>query len=160
MPSKKFNLREIKIDENLINQNAPFPQADTFERVIYMLSYIKEGLTSKKELLTQFDITSRQIDYYFNVLAWLNLCEYDGDTISLTKRGLQISELPHFEKLKELAKIVFANRIFNLGLLKGIDSIPEDEFKKWKIGKSTIGRRKITISSWIKYFRQSFPETN
>lgn len=154
MPSERFDLYEIKINEELINQQAPFPQADTFERVLYMLSYIKEDVASKQELFAQFDITDRQIDYYFNVLSWMGLCDYDGDTIKLTDEGLKISDLSHIDKLKELAGIVFSNRIFNIALHKGVDKVPENEFKKWRIGKSTINRRKITITAWINYFKQ------
>jgi hypothetical protein len=99
-----------------------------------MFIYISSGYTSKEELSKEFDIVSRQIDYYYSVLSFLGLCNYErGDDIILTQRGEKLSKLSKEELLIELAKIIFSSKIFHDAYLFGIDSVDENDFEKWRI---------------------------
>lgn len=52
-----------------------------------MFIYVSTGYNSKDELSKEFDIVSRQIDYYYSVMGFLGLCKNErGDSISLTER--------------------------------------------------------------------------
>ncbi len=121
-----------------------------------MFIYISSGYTSKEELSKEFDIVSRQIDYYYSVLSFLGLCDYErGDDIILTERGEKLSKLSKEELLIELAKIIFSSEIFHDAYLFGIDSVDEKDFEKWRISGSTIKRRLQTVNAWIRYFKES-----
>lgn len=121
-----------------------------------MFIYISSGYTSKEELSKEFDIVSRQIDYYFSVLSFLGLCDSEkGDIIRLTTIGERLSKLSKEEILSELAEIIFSSKIFNDAYRNGISSVNERDFEKWRISGSTIKRRLQTVNSWIKYFKES-----
>jgi len=134
--------------------HVPFPQADKFEKVMDMLFVIarSNGCLSKQELSLEFDLVSRQIDYYLNVLKWLMVCEERDGCIVLTERGKFIVELPFKERLWELAKIVFAEPIFNNILhQKTIDNL---FFRYGVKSQSTQNRRLQTVNAWISYFKR------
>ncbi len=151
-----FEISRVPIKEWVLNYNAPFPQADDFDKVVSMFIYISSGYTSKEELSKEFDIVSRQIDYYYSVLSFLGLCDYErGDDIILTERGEKLSKLSKEELLIELAKIIFSSEIFHDAYLFGIDSVDEKDFEKWRISGSTIKRRLQTVNAWIRYFKES-----
>lgn len=153
--AEKFEISRVPIKEWVLNYNAPFPQADDFDKVISMFIYISSGYTSKEELSKEFDIVSRQIDYYYSVLSFLGLCNYErGDDIILTQRGEKLSKFSKEELLIELAKIIFSSKIFHDAYLFGIDSVDENDFEKWRISWSTIKRRLQTVNAWIRYFKE------
>lgn len=69
--AQKFNIAHIPVKDGMLNLDAPFPQADDFDKVVSMFLYITSGYTSKEELSKEFDIVERQIFYYYGVLNWL-----------------------------------------------------------------------------------------
>ncbi|MBP9811866.1 hypothetical protein KBC86_00680 [Candidatus Gracilibacteria bacterium] len=154
--AEKFELSKVPVIKNLLNHDAPFPQADDFDKVVSMFLYVAGGYTSKEELSKEFDIVNRQIDYYYSVLSFLGLCIYErGDDIFLTERGEKLSKLSKDELLIELAKIIFSSKIFHDALRGGIDDVDEKDFEVWKISGSTIKRRLQTVNAWIKYFKEN-----
>jgi hypothetical protein len=153
---ERFDLYSIEARErdDLVNLDAPFPQADKFDKVLAMLTAIdSQGPVAKKELSLDFDIVDRQIDYYYNTLKFMGLADSDRDNIWLTDRGREIARLPHRKKLREFARIIFSEPIFNVALKRGVDSVDDGLFSRWGVGGSTIPRRKKTVRSWIEYFR-------
>lgn len=130
------------------------PQVRVIKKVLAMLSYIGSGINSKSELFGEFDVTDRQIDYYLNVLARMNICVYKRDEITLTERWNEIFNMTSEERLQAMAKIIFSNRIFNDALDKWIEGINDKDFEEWKMSTDvTKERRKKTIRSWISFFR-------
>lgn len=155
-PEDRFDLYAVEPREldDLVNLDAPFPQADKFDKVLAMLTAIdSQGPAAKRELTLDFDIVDRQIDYYFNTLRFMGLAESDRENIWLTGRGRKIARLPHRKKLQEMAKIIFSEPIFNRALKQGVDAVDSALFSRWGMGGSTIPRRKKTVRSWIEYFR-------
>jgi len=149
-----YSIYSIPINNFMVNTNVPFPQADKFEKVMDMLFVIarSNGCLSKQELNLEFDLVSRQIDYYLNVLKWLMVCEEKNGCIVLTERGKFIVELPFKERLWELAKIVFAEPIFNNILhQRTIDNL---FFRYGVKSQSTQNRRLQTVNAWISYFKR------
>ncbi|MRR34057.1 hypothetical protein EG829_05045 [bacterium] len=155
---ERFDLYSIEARERdeLVNLDAPFPQADKFDKVLAMLTAIdSQGPVAKKELTLDFDIVDRQIDYYYNTLKFMGLAESDRENIWLSERGREIAGLPHRKKLQEMARIVFSEPIFNIALKRGVDEVDETLFSRWSVGGSTIPRRKKTVRSWVEYFRRA-----
>lgn len=153
-PTTKFSIYDIKIDESLTDSNIPFPQADKFEKVQDMLYVIsKSDCISKYELNLEFDIVSRQIDYYFNVLRWLKVCKEENDCLILTEVGKKIIDLPFKKRIEELAKIVFSDPITNNFLHN--QPINPILFSKYNINSESTQRRRLqTVSAWIRYFQE------
>jgi len=161
-----FDFHKIEYnDEELVNHDAPFPQADRFEKVVIILSKISGyGSVSKsdlqEDLSSDLGLSGRQTDYYFNVLKWLKVADYQDGEIALTPLGEKIEELEYYDKMKKLAEIVFSERIFNIALKSGIEAIPDKLFtEKWRMGSedsATIPRRKHTVKMWLEFFEEVF----
>ncbi len=149
-----FSLYDIKINENIIDSKVPFPQADKFEKIQDILFVISQNdCINKYELNLEFDIVSRQIDYYFNVLKWLKVCKEENECLLLTEQGKYIIALPFKKRIEELAKIVFSEPIFNNTLNQ--KPITEQLFLKYKVNsESTQKRRLQTVKAWISYFKK------
>ncbi len=151
-PKKVISIKDIPINEDMVDVTVPFPQADKFEKIQDMLFVIsKNDCISKFELQLQFDIVPRQIDYYFNVLKWLKVCKEENECLILTTKGLSVIEQPFKSRIEELAKIVFSEPILNF--YYNNKKIPEQCFTKYGMNSdSTQNRRLQTVKSWIKYF--------
>lgn len=158
-----YDLKKIKkLDKPEINLNVPFPQADDFEKVLIMLRKIssfwwemtKEQLETEME---EYELVHRQIDYYSNCLKLMKLCDYEKQIFKLTKKWSEISKLKSKEQAWSLAEIIFSEETFHLALHAWVDSIPDWLFNsKWWMSGSTIWRRKSTLRSWIKWFKDMF----
>ena len=156
---KKFSLNDIeRAKHSLVDTAVPFPQANSFDRIhSIFLNTIKEECPTKMSIIIDFDISlnPRQYDYYFNVLKWLKLCDYDSECISLTDRGNHLLSLDYYDRMIEFALIIFSEPIcFNLFKKLPIDVSDIEKYPK--MSDSTLNRRLSTISSWIKYFNDFF----
>jgi hypothetical protein len=144
-PDKWVSLQEARV---------PFPQADKFETVLAMFSIVMGGdEISKEDLLLQFDIDPRQIDYYSNAMKWLGVVEIKNGVISPTETGKSIFSLSHAARIKRLAEIVFSEPLFHYVLKNPTENVPSEMFMRWHCeSASTQYRRLQTVRSWIKYF--------
>ena len=151
-----FSLYNIQIDQTKIDTTKPFPQADKFENINTMLITISENTClNKEELKAYFAIVDRQIDYYFNVLMWLKLCYEEDNCLHLTPIAEQIINLPFRERMKEIAKIVFAEPIMNAVLNNRDPNL--QIFSYYNVNSdSTIHRRLQTVKAWVNYFKNLF----
>jgi len=157
-PSSAFSLNSIQINQNNIDLNVPFPQADKFDTIHTMLVIIADHpCMTKEELKLNFDIVDRQIDYYYNVLKWLKLCKEENNCMVLTERAIPLLELSFKNRIIELAKLVFSEPIFN----NVLNDRPVDMslFQRYRVNsKSTKNRRLQTAKAWITYFKSIIEE--
>lgn len=157
-----FDLRKIPIEgsEPLVDLNSPFPQANDFGKVLAMLSLMStSGRSRKVELSLEFDITSRQIDYYYAVLRWMKLCTDAHGEIVLTPLGLEISRMPHIAKMQALAKIVFSEPVFRESLRGTPPDAGNKLWNRWGVNENTRTRRLGTVLSWINFFTKAATDT-
>jgi hypothetical protein len=121
-----------------------------------MLSVVSaSGAAIKSELSLEFDITDRQIDYYFAALRWLRLCADRDGRIVPTPRGIKISQMTHSRKIRALAETIFSEPIFHQALAGAIPDPSSPLWYRWHLSDTTIGRRIQTVASWTKYFRNT-----
>ncbi len=158
---EKFSLYDIKPNRKELNLTAPFPQADSFERVNSIFFEIaKTNKIGKQELILNFDVIdkvhNRQIDYYLNVLKWMKLVEINKKEISLTKLGVDLAKLSFIKRIQKFAEIVFSEPILNDFLHNKPTN--ENYFKTYNVSGSTIPRRLQTVKSWVKYFKNKLDE--
>jgi hypothetical protein len=146
----------------LVDLNVPFPQADDFDKVLAMLSAVSaSGGAVKSELSLEFDITERQIDYYFAALRWMRLSTEQHGRIVLTPKGTEISQMGHKRKIRALAEMIFSEPIFHQALA-GTNPDPSSPiWNRWHLNDTTRERRIQTVLKWTEYFRnmQATPGT-
>jgi hypothetical protein len=145
----------------------PFPQADSFERVINLCELLKQrGFLSKEEITQNYDFDSRQTDYYSNAAKYLGLIENERENNQvgcvLTKVGLRIFSLSIVERQLEFVKLILSHGAFKdtLNLYFDKRDMPsKDEvieiMKKSKLynvdSEHTYKRRASTVISWTNW---------
>jgi hypothetical protein len=144
----------------------PFPQADSFERVINLCELLNEKYTLSKEQVTQnYNFTPRQADYYFNAGKYLGLLQRkkeDGTTIfCLTQEGADLFNLSIFNRQIKFIKLILSHRIFNNALSVYLKSAIKPSKRDIiqimcnsnleNIADDTSNRRASTVISWINW---------
>lgn len=144
----------------------PFPQANSFDRVINLLEELIIRDLSKEDIYLMFDIDPRQADYYGNAARYLNLAEiYSDEGITmfrLSKVGKKIMELSYKERQLELLRQVLQHKVFydvfSKTLQKGripekkeIVAIMYNNYIYNVKSHETYERRSGTISRWINW---------
>lgn len=147
--------------------SAPFPQADDFERIIDMASFLGEKPRTVDDIATNYDFHLRQSDYYFSALKFLGLAENvtseDGQRVRVASQlGKKILSLPPRERNLAYAEVLFgithvreafmtavtSNRLPNPREIE--ETILKDSIS-FGIAGSTIRRRAQTIQAWTRW---------
>ncbi len=145
---------------------APFPQANSFERVINLCELLNQKHRLTKEDVTQsYDFDRRQADYYLNAGKYLGLFDRkrEGDLSSfhLTDEGRNLFKISIFDRQIKLVKLILSFRAFHNTLKiyfkNGI--MPEKveivqimrNANLRHITESTYARRSSTVLSWVNW---------
>ncbi|MPM06370.1 hypothetical protein SDC9_52669 [bioreactor metagenome] len=148
--------------------HVPFPQADSFERVINLCELLNQKYSVLKEDITQnYDFEWRQTDYYSNAGKYLGLIDTDHDDNKqpicfLTEKGKRLFSLNLSDRQKALAKIIISFAAFKkslkLYLTKGEMPSKHEIVEIMKQSKlyniesdATYHRRASTICGWINW---------
>jgi hypothetical protein len=176
--AKKYIIRNLSLTtEWLYNKIAttkvenephiPFPQADSFERVINLCEQLnQEGPLSAEQITSNYQFDKRQTDYYFNASRYLGLTEkihLGGEIlITLSEIGQKIMKLDLRSRQEKYIERMLIHGVFKEVLQKCLDGgnlISEQDIvmvmKRHNlfgiISESTYTRRAKTISSWISW---------
>ncbi len=142
----------------------PFPQADSFERLLDLLGLLFEEKLSKDEISLTFRFDARQSDYYTRAGMYLGLIARDNDgNYGLSDDGRTIMLLNSKDKRLRLIERILSKRAFNdaFALFLRYGEIPVkskitsiiDEARP-DLSGSTPGRRASTVSGWIRWIVQ------
>lgn len=172
---KKYILRERAITRSLIEEilkkvafveepTIPFPQADSFERVINVCELIQEERSLTKEFITaNYDFDKRQTDYYTSAARYLGLVEKRQDEhgvqFILTAQGHAIFTKKMAARQLAFIEIILSHKVFHLSLSRTFVQrriLHKDEIvaimkasNLYKVGSdSTYRRRASTVSRW------------
>lgn len=152
----------------------PFPQADTFPRVVDLLGLLVENDLSKSDITRNYDFDERQTGYYTSAGRYLGLMDKYKDEnrqvkFTLTKTGREIMKLNTKDKLLQLVKTIIAHEPFNRVLVDYFQNgTPPEKGKVVEIMKkcdlynvkseNTYMRRSSTIMGWVNWILD-LPET-
>jgi len=157
--STSNDLFKIKINKDMTDRNAPFPQADDFSKVYSIFLKIGEKhIITKSDLFEDYNLTSRQHDYYLNVLIWMRLAIYDSQhkIAFLSDKGIKFYAMNEQDRFLEMAQIVFSNPIFNMILHDKKEKITDQMIKENNMNpqSSTFERRQKAVSPWFNFFKE------
>lgn len=151
----------------------PFPQADSFKRIVDLLTLlmVKDRLT-KDEITEEYQFDARQTNYYTDAARYLGLVDKFTDpdtreiTFKLTDEAQNILHQRHKQKylglIRKILEHVVFYRSFRLWLQQGtikdsdIGRIIEDS--QIPIQGATVGRRARTVRGWIAWIMQQIEE--
>lgn len=169
-------LNELLKKTNIIKEpSIPFPQADSFERVINLCELLNQNEFLTKEMITaNFDFDKRQTDYYSNAAKYLGLLDFNKDIHGnvgcyLTRIGKSIFNLNIIERQKEFIKLILSHQIFKECLencLKNSEMPSKVEvielMKRSKLNNvnssETFKRRSSTVISWTNWILNQINE--
>lgn len=148
----------------------PFPQADSFARVVDLVSLLIDSPMSAEELSDHYGFDARQSDYYYNAAKYLGLAASRRDeTLEVevrepTSEARRIFSLPYREKYLALAELVLSiepvNKAFSFSTPAPEAPAPRtihdifqesDEARHLGYSASTIERRSQTIYAWVQW---------
>ena len=144
----------------------PFPQANSFERVVNLLELIALQPLSKAEITQRYDFDPRQADYYANAARYLGLAEPVEDTWEPTEHGRRVIEQPQRDaRNAALIRALAARRVFRevleLSLARGaVASATEICAAMDGLGLSlaTSRRRASTVARWAQWVLDTVAE--
>lgn len=154
-------LSEILDKTKIVKEpETPFPQADSFERVVNLCELLKQrDFITKEEITENYDFDSRQTDYYSNAGKYLGLINVRRDHIynqigcSLTKLGKQVFNLNLFDRQKEFVKLIISHLAFNKSLKAYLEN--GEMPKKEDIVEIMINSKLYNVNSTVTYFRRA-----
>ena len=141
----------------------PFPQANSFARVVDLLGILFRGDMTRDEVTLNYEFDPRQTDYYITACEYLGLAERfrDGEGepgCRLTEEARRILALPYREKYLGLMGAILRqpvfHRAFELVLRRG--EIPNANQvvrlmleAGLPLAQNTLERRSSTVRGWL-----------
>lgn len=160
--------RIIDQEKTVSEPEIPFPQADSFERVINICEHLREQtFLSKAEITQNYDFDPRQADYYSNATRYLGLAQEGRNNEGIV--GIELSPIGKriFNLSIEMRQIEFVKQILSHSVFKSVTrkwfqegrdlSIEElVEIMKasnlYRINSDlTYRRRASTVRAWISW---------
>lgn len=139
----------------------PFPQANSFERLIDLLGLLYDTPLNKDDITLNYEFAARQSDYYTRAGMYLGLitCE-DNQYYGLSDFGHHVMSKKGKEKRIKIIERVLSRSVFrealNLFLVNGkmpsTDPVAEIISKnRPELSGSTPRRRASTVVGWIEW---------
>jgi predicted transcriptional regulator len=145
----------------------PFPQADSFTRVVDLLGLLVENDMSKEEITRNYAFDVRQTGYYTSAAMYLGLIEKYTDEnrqvkFTLTRAGKEIMGLRTKNKFLRLTKSILTHEPFKQVLHEYFQNgFPPEKKRVIEImhrcnlynvhSESTYVRRASTVIGWISW---------
>lgn len=155
------DLRAVEVDSEQTGHSAPFPQANSLDKILdIFLKLFEAGPLTNEDLFYTYNLVPRQYYYYVDALRWMGLVERISGSLKteyqLTSTGLRIAKKPEIEIMYEMAKIIFSNELCNCFVHDHNPNIPQEMRARNGLGNSdkTFRRRMATIRRWRKYFQK------
>lgn len=151
----------------------PFPQADTFKRVINICELLSDQDLSRSDVTDLYAFDTRQTDYYTDAARYLGLvekCKNDGGSMyKLSEKGRKILKLGYKQRQLSFCSCILSHRVFADTLKQyfktGIMPQKSDIVQMMKSAalysvkkESTFDRRASTVKGWINWIVELISE--
>ena len=141
----------------------PFPQANTFDRVISLLEKLRLGDCTPIELTYPIGVTTtRQSNYYGDAAAYLGLAWKGKGLYGLTKEGKELLKKMPYERVLTYMNLILSHSIFREVFMHWMKTnelyevndiepmlIKDDDVQS--LNDNVYHRRASTVKSWIKW---------
>ncbi len=157
------DILDILNDIQIVQEpKVPFPQADSFNRIINMCNYLNDDSKSKEDITIDYAFDRRQADYYTNAGKYLGLFENIGVHVYTTPLCKKILKMSYKQRQLSFVKLVLKHEIFKWALNKRITTAKPlnkneiiaqmKESNLYNVTKNdTYVRRSSTIIRWIEW---------
>lgn len=148
----------------MLQNEIPFPQADDMLKIFKIIN-IDDSNKLKEKLSMQMllgDISSRQVQYYLNAAAFLDVIDSNKE---FTPFGMKLREIEYYDQVIRISQKIISNEIFGevffTQLFLGI-ALEREEIvsimKKYICFNSDALyiRRAQTVSKWIEWINSNF----
>ena len=151
----------------------PFPQANSFERVINICELLSEQELSRNDVTEQYAFDARQTNYYTDAARYLGLLEKGKENrmpvYDLSASGQRLLKLGYKQRQLEYCKCVLSHKAFSdtlrkyfeTGIMPSTDEIVSI-MKKSNLynveSESTFIRRSSTITGWLNWILELIDE--
>lgn len=144
----------------------PFPQANSFERVINLCELLSENELTRDEITQNYAFDPRQTSYYTDAGRYLNLInkrrENNEIYFSLTEKGKTIIRSKYIARQLKFAETILKHKVFNDTLRLCLKSGQQPSLSEiviimkrsnlYNIKKDdTFKRRASTVKGWINW---------
>lgn len=151
----------------------PFPQADSFERVINICELLNEQDLSRNDITEQYAFDARQTNYYTDAARYLGLLEKRNNGMvpfyRLSDIGKRILGLNYKQRQLAYCNLILSHKAFADTLRKYLerDSMPSTNeivqimktANLYNVGSdSTFERRSSTIKGWLNWILELINE--
>ncbi|MFY7805902.1 MAG: type II restriction enzyme [Limnoraphis robusta] len=157
--SEVFNSIEVIPEPDIT-----LPQADDFQRIVDLLTWLYERELTKDEITTKFQFAGRQTDYYTGAGRYLGLVDKVKTSGSkeiifcLTQEGRSLMNKKHKSKILSLIKIILRYPVFynTFAMTLQTGEIPQKSqvieiMSSFNYSDNVKDRRSQTVISWMKW---------
>lgn len=154
-----FAANVLKVD----NLAGPFPQADSFERILDLISKCTGVGLLKSEIANIYDFDPRQADYYTSAGKFLGLLEEAGGRLVQTSKAQSIWGSEGNSKYMKLAGLLLSIGPISETFIHGnrykradfdsnfaLQALAKSPYGN-QLGESTLARRARTIVNWCQW---------
>ncbi len=142
--------------------NAPFPQANDFDKVLKIVNVeLPEKLKDYGYMSVYLDdVSDRQVDYYISACIYLGIINKNKE---FSRLGERLRNEVGIEQMAEIARIICSDEVFGYVYFKqkfiGTEFDKEEiiEIMKERIefqSEAMYERRASTIMSWLRWIKE------
>jgi len=150
----------------IVEPTIPFPQADSFERVINLCELLNDQELSRNDVTEQYAFNVRQTNYYTDAARYLGLIEKENENgtpiYRLTEMGKKILNFNYKQRQLAYCGCILSHQVFSAILKKYFESgLMPSKHEIISIMKQsnlynvqsevTFERRSSTVRGWINW---------
>lgn len=159
---KKNILNSVELVEELPQSEIPFPQADSFNRVLGIVDMVSSDINNASDIAEEYGFDVRQGSYYISACKYLDLITPSDKTgeYKLSSKGFMITNLDMRSRNEMLIKKILSHKVFYYTYKYYVDNnvMPSKDIiisfmKEYSdiTNSETLNRRSSTVRGWIEW---------
>ena len=158
--NKKYIFDNVTTIDDLPQDIIPFPQADSFNRIIGIADLVASGIDNATDIANEYEFDVRQGSYYLAAAKYLDIVNKDNGKYVLSTLGFSIVNLDMKSRNKKIIEFILKHKVFYYTYKYYLDNneMPDRKFIIDLINKytdiqsfETMNRRASTVRGWIEW---------